>query len=159
MELKSNWFYHSTNKAKIYNIQRASGFALTYLVVWDVLHGFDDTSSRPYSKSEIEDCFGEGSWVFCNEDGSPLESETPVEEEKYPHYYKDVRHLDYIDVYRVLDLFEVTDGAIAHAIKKLLVAGGRGNKDAAKDIQEAIDSLIRKQKMVEEDNGKADSGD
>lgn len=24
--------------------------------------------------------------------------------DQYPHYYKDVRHIDYIDVYRVLDL-------------------------------------------------------
>lgn len=28
---------------------------------------------------------------------------------KHPHYYKDVRHLQTIDVYRVLHLFNVTD--------------------------------------------------
>lgn len=69
---------------------------------------------------------------------------------KHGHYFKDVRHLDVIDVYRVLDLFQVTDPCLQHAIKKLLVAGGRGHKDHAKDIQEAIDTLTRLQRMQEE---------
>jgi hypothetical protein len=63
-----------------------------------------------------------------------------------------VKHLDTIDVYRVLQLFEVTDAAIAHAVKKLLVAGGRGaGKDVNKDIQEAVDSLQRFLEMQKED--------
>ena len=69
------------------------------------------------------------------------------------HYFKDVSHLKTIDVYRVLDLFSVTDPSIAHATKKLLVAGGRGaGKDIHKDIQEAIDSLVRWQEMQRENN-------
>lgn len=71
---------------------------------------------------------------------------------KHPHYHKDVRHLEVIDVYRVLHLFNVTDPCIQHAVKKLLVAGGRGaGKDIAKDVQEAIDSLQRFQEMRVED--------
>lgn len=71
---------------------------------------------------------------------------------KHPHYHKDVRHLETIDVYRVLALFNVTDPCIQHAVKKLLVAGGRGaGKDINKDIQEAIDSLHRWQEMQTED--------
>jgi len=71
---------------------------------------------------------------------------------KHPHYHKDVRHLETIDVYRVLHLFNVTDPCIQHAVKKLLVAGGRGaGKDINKDIQEAIDSLNRFQEMRQED--------
>lgn len=71
---------------------------------------------------------------------------------KHPHYHKDVRHLETIDVYRVLRLFNVTDPCIQHAVKKLLVAGGRGaGKDIAKDVQEAIDSLQRFQEMQAED--------
>lgn len=71
---------------------------------------------------------------------------------KHPHYHKDVCHLETIDVYRVLALFNVTDPCIQHAVKKLLVAGGRGaGKDIDKDIQEAIDSLQRFQEMRAED--------
>lgn len=71
---------------------------------------------------------------------------------KHPHYHKDVRHLETIDVYRVLHLFNVTDPCIQHAVKKLLVAGGRGaGKDIAKDVQEACDSLNRFQEMRAED--------
>ena len=70
---------------------------------------------------------------------------------KHNHYFKDVSHLTHIDVYRVLDIFKVTDQAIGHALKKLLVAGGRGaGKDINKDIQEAIDSLVRWQEMQRE---------
>lgn len=71
---------------------------------------------------------------------------TDGSERKHSHYFKDVRHLDYIDVYQVCKLFPVDDdsGAITHSIKKLLVAGGRGaGKDMIKDITEARDTLNR----------------
>lgn len=68
--------------------------------------------------------------------------------ERHPHYFKDVTHLKIVDVYRVLDLFTVVDPCIQHAIKKLLVAGGRGaGKDITKDVQEAVDSLLRWEEM------------
>ena len=71
---------------------------------------------------------------------------------KHPHYHKDVRTLQTIDVYRVLALFNVTDPCIQHAVKKLLVAGGRGaGKDISRDIQEAVDSLQRWQEMRREE--------
>lgn len=71
---------------------------------------------------------------------------------KHSHYFKDVRHLEEVDVYRVLKLFGVTDPSIAHAAKKLLVAGGRGaGKDITQDVQEAIDSLQRFLEMQRED--------
>lgn len=70
---------------------------------------------------------------------------------KHNHYFKNVEHLQTVDVYRVLDLFEVTDQALGHAVKKLLVAGGRGAKDWRKDVQEAIDTLQRRLEMADED--------
>jgi len=71
---------------------------------------------------------------------------------KHAHYYKNVEHLDTIDVYRVLELFNVTDPCLQHAIKKLLVAGGRGaGKDNVRDIEEAKDSLKRYLQMRDED--------
>ncbi len=71
---------------------------------------------------------------------------------KHPHYHKDVSNLQTVDEYRVLVLFNVTDPCIQHAVKKLLVAGGRGaGKDIGKDVQEAIDSLERFKEMRGED--------
>lgn len=56
-----------------------------------------------------------------------------------------------LDVYRILRLYNVTDPAIAHAVKKLLRFGSGGHKDAAKDVAEALESLERWQEMQEED--------
>lgn len=71
---------------------------------------------------------------------------------KHTHYFKNVEPYGEIDVYRVLSLFEVTDPALQHAIKKLLVAGGRGaGKDISQDVQEAIDTLERWKEMRAED--------
>lgn len=75
-----------------------------------------------------------------------------VDAKPHSHYFKDVVNLTQIDVYRVLVLFGVADPALAHAVKKLLVAGGRGaGKDITRDVQEAIDSLQRWQEMRGED--------
>ena len=69
----------------------------------------------------------------------------------FSHYFKDVSHLKTIDVYRVLDLFGVTNPCIQHAIKKLLCSGERGAKDKIQDVQEAISSLLRYLEMQTED--------
>lgn len=61
----------------------------------------------------------------------------------HEHYFKDVSNFKQIDIYVVLALFGVTDPAEQHAIKKLLLAGGRGAKDQAKDRIEAVESLLR----------------
>ena len=70
---------------------------------------------------------------------------------KYPHYFKSVSHLETVDVYRVLSLFQVNDPCLQHAIKKLLCAGDRGDKSMIKDITEARDSLNRHLEMLNED--------
>jgi len=73
---------------------------------------------------------------------------------KHNHYHKLCPYKS-IDIYRVLQLFEVTDPCLQHAIKKLLVAGKRGSKDTYKDVTEAIDTLSRWQDMrIEEDFNK-----
>lgn len=88
--------------------------------------------------------------VAAMPDGSPAldASRMPW---KHSHYKKNVTHLQTLDVYRVIDLFKVDHPALQHALKKVLVAGQRGAKDANKDIQEAIDSLQRWQEMQKED--------
>lgn len=71
---------------------------------------------------------------------------------KHNHYFKRVKHLEYVDIYRVLHLFGVTDPCLQHAAKKILVAGGRGGgKNSSRDVQEAVDSLTRWQEMRDED--------
>jgi hypothetical protein len=70
---------------------------------------------------------------------------------KHSHYFKPCPY-EHVDVYRVLHMFSITDQTIGHALKKLLVAGGRGaGKDIHKDVQEAIDSLVRWQEMRAEE--------
>jgi hypothetical protein len=70
---------------------------------------------------------------------------------KHNHYFKSTVHLDAVDVYRVLELFNVTDPCLQHAVKKLLCAGDRGAKDMEQDVQEAMDTLERYQDMCRED--------
>ena len=72
----------------------------------------------------------------------------------HDHYFKDVTSLKFIDVYRVLILFDVTDPCLQHAVKKLLCAGNRGVKDELKDVQEAITSLTRYLEIKTEDEKK-----
>jgi hypothetical protein len=49
----------------------------------------------------------------------------------------------YVDVYAVLDAFNVACPATAHAIKKLLFPGIRGNKERLQDLTEARDAIDR----------------
>lgn len=74
---------------------------------------------------------------------------------KHSHYHKDVSHLKSIDVYRVLELFEVTDHTLGHAIKKLICAGKRGSKSFETDVREAADTLNRRLQMLAEDDNRS----
>lgn len=58
-----------------------------------------------------------------------------------------------IDVYAVLDAFNVTCPARQHAIKKLLCAGLRGKGDEAQDLREAKDAIVRAVQMQEARTG------
>ena len=73
---------------------------------------------------------------------------------EYKHYQKNVEHLKWVDVYRVLDLFGVSNPCLQHAVKKLLCSGQRGVKDTQQDVQEAITSLVRYLEMQTEDEKK-----
>jgi len=69
---------------------------------------------------------------------------------EFSHYFK-LCPYESVDIYRVLQLFEVSDPCLQHAVKKILCAGGRGAKDAPKDIDEAIVALTRWQEMRAEE--------
>lgn len=71
---------------------------------------------------------------------------------KYGKYFKDIAKYLKLDIYRILDLYKVTDHTIGHAVKKLLLAGDRtGGKSLVDDVTEARDTLNRWLEMREED--------
>ena len=55
-----------------------------------------------------------------------------------------------VDVYSILEAFDVNNSAIQHAVKKLLAPGKRGHKSEVQDVKEAIESLNRALVMLEE---------
>lgn len=48
-----------------------------------------------------------------------------------------------IDVYDVINAYEITNPALQHAVKKALMPGQRGGKSVVQDLEEAIHSLQR----------------
>lgn len=78
--------------------------------------------------------------------------EPPPEPRRHAHYFRSVAGLQEIDIYRVLELFGVTDQALGHAAKKIMMPGLRGAKATRKDIEEAIDTLQRRLEMMDEDD-------
>ena len=85
--------------------------------------------------------------------GENVENISTVLVETYPHYFKDVSHLDKIDIYRILELYEVTDPCLQHIVKKALVTGGRtAGKDFRQDLQEIFDTAKRALEMLDENN-------
>ena len=52
-----------------------------------------------------------------------------------------------VDVYSVLQAFNVTNPALSHLTKKSLCAGLRGHKNKEQDLQDIIDSAIRAKEL------------
>lgn len=73
-----------------------------------------------------------------------------MNDRKHRHYYR-LCPYPHVDVYRVLELFEVTDPALQHIVKKALCAGQRGAKDFRKDLEEIVDTGNRRIEMLDED--------
>lgn len=55
-----------------------------------------------------------------------------------------------VDVYSVLEAFQVECPARQHAIKKLLCAGIRGKGDVRQDLQETLDAVRRAIELEEQ---------
>lgn len=87
-------------------------------------------------------------------DGILIRVDKEDKQQKHSHYKKDVKHIDYIDVYRIIDLYELHDPCFQHALKKILVPGARGHKDLTKDINDIIDTMQRKLEMIAENEKK-----
>jgi len=57
-------------------------------------------------------------------------------------YLREIR-TEQVDVYDVLEAWDVRCPALQHAIKKLLMPGARGAKDTLEDLLEGSQSLSR----------------
>ena len=85
------------------------------------------------------------------EEPLPVWVNTPEPDERlHPHYYKDFgAYLDQetgrvlVDVYAVLDEFEVKEPELQHLAKKVLCLGMRGHKLADEDLDNIIDTAKR----------------
>ena len=117
----------------------------------------EDCEHTPNEETQeaMQAVLDKGEWksTRCPDEGSEgflkdynIEGIREDKKHKYPHYFKNVSHLDWVDVYQINKLFPVKDDSdcILHARKKLLVCGGRGGgKDMLKDVKEAYDTLHR----------------
>lgn len=88
-------------------------------------------------------------WVFDYEYREAKQVSNQEIGRAFGHYWKSVKELDGIDVYKVLELFEVKSHAVGHAVKKLLCAGARGAKGERQDVLEAIAALQRHIEMLD----------
>src|SRR5690606_4232242 len=71
---------------------------------------------------------------------------------KHEHYFRDIpKGVKRMDIYRFLDLFDVTCPVAQHVIKKAVAAGQRGHKDLKRDWTDISDSAARKLEMIHED--------
>lgn len=66
-----------------------------------------------------------------------------IPERKKSKYHVQIKPGVWVDVYDVLTAYRVTNAGDQHAIKKMLMPGQRGHKEANKDRREAIDSIFR----------------
>lgn len=67
-------------------------------------------------------------------------------------YDREIKPGVWVDVYDVLDAFDVKDAAFAHAIKKLLACGVRGHKDEAEDRKDILASVLRSNEIFNRKN-------
>lgn len=74
----------------------------------------------------------------------------PPSGNKYHRTIKDLeaKQAITVDVYCVLQAFNVVNPGLQHAIKKLLCAGIRGKGDVQQDLDEAIDAIKRAKQLV-----------
>lgn len=58
-------------------------------------------------------------------------------------YMREIHAGVWVDVYDVIEAFEVTDGGFQHALKKILACGKRGHKDESEDRKDILVSVKR----------------
>lgn len=97
-------------------------------------------------REPITECTRQDGVMFDEPIGMPLnefECQQQATTSKYTRYCKGVQ----VDVYDVLQAFDVTNPALQHLIKKALCVGIRGHKTKQQDLQDIIDSAIRAKEL------------
>lgn len=97
-------------------------------------------------REPITECTRQDGVMFNEPIGMPLnefECRQQATTSKYTRYCKGVQ----VDVYDVLQAFDVTNPALQHLIKKALCVGIRGHKTKQQDLQDIIDSAIRAKEL------------
>lgn len=68
---------------------------------------------------------------------------------KHTKYSREIAPDVWVDVYDVLEAFNVTCPALQHLVKKALAPGQRGHKTALEDIKEVLASAKRALELAE----------
>jgi len=82
--------------------------------------------------------FCQGDSPVCLECGRGMD--LPKKRNKY---MREILPGVWIDVYDVIEAFQVNDGGMQHALKKILACGQRGHKDEATDRKDILASIKR----------------
>lgn len=75
--------------------------------------------------------------------------EKPAKIEPVNRYKREILPGVWIDFYDIAACYEITDHAMAHALKKILAIGDRGHKDEAQDRSDIHDSVVRSNERYE----------
>ena len=97
-------------------------------------------------REPVTECTRQDGVIFDAPIGMPLnefECRQQATTSKYTRDCKDIQ----VDVYDVLQAFDVTNPALQHLIKKALCVGIRGHKTKQQDLQDIIDSAIRAKEL------------
>lgn len=138
-----------TNDGKVFNNGDINDFKVK--IEYNVQEGLTPPDNgikawRPVHKYEtyLDKAVSDITWdqKFENFKGT-VYAQGPIMHYANDKYKREIKPGVFVDVYDVIDCFEVTSGALQHAIKKLLAAGKRGHKDYEQDLIDILSSVER----------------
>lgn len=97
-------------------------------------------------REPITECTRQDGVMFDAPIGMPLNEFECRQQATASKYTRDCKGVQ-VDVYDVLQAFDVTNPALQHLIKKALCVGIRGHKTKQQDLQDIIDSAIRAKEL------------
>lgn len=82
-------------------------------------------------------------------DRYPTLGDVVAGEPKRSKYHREIKPGVFVDVYDVLQAFDVRNPALQHLVKKALAAGQRGHKTLSQDMDDIVASAIRAKELAE----------